>query len=697
MKLNDRQKEAVLIDKGPLLILAGAGSGKTRTLVSRIENLIGERGYPSYRILAITFTNKAANEMKDRLIESLGEEGLHVNIGTFHSICSRILRKFADKIGFEKDFTIYDSYDQLSLIKQCAKELNIDIKEMNPKFIRSSISSAKNTVLRRGDVHKYLDDDLHEVFNLYEARMKEYNAMDFDNIILHTIELLEKNTDVLEYYRDKYLEVLVDEYQDTNMSQYYLVYLLTKDKGNVVVVGDVDQSIYGWRGANIRNILEFTKDFKGAKTILLEQNYRSTKHILEVANTVIEYNENRPKKNLWTDIKEGEKVRIYRALSDRDEAEYVVKSIKSDLSKGYKLNEIAILYRIHSISRIFEEKLRNENINYQIIGGLKFYERKEIKDAFSYIKLLSNPNDEIALIRAMNTPKRGFGPKTLEKIKENSQLGLYENMKRILLKGSGLKSYEKKVVEFVELIENQRAKLDELGLHSSIEQLLKSSGLIDMYKESDRHLHENRVDNLYELLNDISYFEKNNSNSLNDYLEKISLIHDTDNLEDDSEKLTLMTVHSSKGLEYDIIYLVGLEEGIFPSYYSEIEDGIEEERRLFYVGITRAKKKLVISHSNRRMRFSEITFMEPSKFLDELPESSVYFEGKKSNPYTISLKIPQEVKRNVEFSPADIVKHKIFGTGTVVSFDKESKVVVVAFREKGVKKLNINFAPLEKM
>lgn len=701
MQLNKKQEEAVLIEKGPLLILAGAGSGKTRTLTKRIAYKIKNKAVKASSILAITFTNKAAAEMKERLYEAIGDEASYIYIGTFHSICTRILRRYAGRINFSKDFVIYDSQDQNTLLKNCLRDLEMDERFFPVKAVKAEISSAKNSILRLGDYAKVLSSDYHEVFLLYEKRLREYNALDFDNIILYTIDLLEKNPDILESLEKRFNEVLVDEYQDTNLCQYHLVHLLTRKKGNIVVVGDVDQSIYGWRGADIRNILEFEKDYQGAKKIILEQNYRSTKYILESANHLIEYNKNRPKKNLWTDCKRGEKVRIYEASSDRDEAEFVVGAIKKDKENLIDYKDIAILYRMHSISRIFEEKLRNEAIPYKIIGGVKFYERKEIKDALAYIKLLVNKRDEISLIRALTNPKRGIGNVSIERMKnyaEENNNSLYEELYNIVktkkIKGRALSSLN----VFLNLIDKHTQLLKESKASDVVKSLLGESGLLDDYKNRDKIEKETRADNIQELINDIVVFENNNSTGLEGYIEQISLIQESDSIEDDNS-VTLMSLHSSKGLEFKSVYLVALEDGIFPSQRAKDEDkDIEEERRLAYVGITRAMEKLVITHSRKRMRFGSLGYMEASKFLDELPESALYYEGNsKYNAYSVSMKIEKPVEDQKEYKVAQRVIHPIFGKGKVISFNRDDRFIQIIFDEKGIKKLHIDYANLKKI
>lgn len=697
--LNPQQQKAVTLEAGPLLILAGAGSGKTKTLTARIAHLI-DQGVMASRLLAITFTNKAAREMKERLEELVGAESHYLWVGTFHSISLRILRKYGYLLGYEKDFVIYDGTDQRTLIGNCLKELNMDPKRYPPKMVRALLSQAKSQMKSLASFKEHLQDDLWEVFRLYEKKLKEYQAMDFDNILFKAVELLETHEDIRLEYARRFHEVLVDEYQDTNRVQYQLIHLLTKDRKNLVVVGDVDQSIYGWRGADIRNIMEFKKDFLGAKVITLEQNYRSTKRILEAANGLIEHNPSRPKKNLWTDLETGDKITLYHAKSDQEEADFVLSAIHADLSAGVSPRDIAVLYRTHAQSRLFEERLRKAKIPYQIYGGLKFYDRKEIKDVLAYLKVLVNPLDEISLLRAISVPKRGLGEGSLTKISQyaNEQgLGFYEGAKQALEEQVFTGRIANPLGEFIQIFEELRLKLQEEEPYLLSLDLLEKMGYLPMLKESKLLEDQGRLENVQELLSDIASFYERGEGGLDDYLLNVTLLTDMDE-ESQENPVTLMTLHSAKGLEFPHVYLVGMDDDLFPSYLSKEEDGIEEERRLCYVGITRAMKKLVLTRADTRFRFGEPQWMKPSPFLAELPPHVLYEEGK-SRGSAFQKTIPfGEEKRGgaLNFAPGDKVSHKIFGPGVVVGLKPEEKKIQVIFKTQGLKELHLDYAPLRK-
>lgn len=696
--LNPQQKKAVEAQAGPLLIMAGAGSGKTRTLTTRIAHLI-DRGVGAWRILAITFTNKAAREMAERLEELVGDEAGSLWVGTFHGIALRIIRAYPEKLGYDRDFVIYDSSDQRTLLNRCLKELDMDPKRYPVKMVRSLIGQAKSRMLRLSEYKDHLDEDLWDLFLLYERRLKEYGALDFDNILFKLVELFEENEDIRQKYENRFHEVLVDEYQDTNRIQYHIVHLLTKAKKNLVVVGDIDQSIYGWRGADIRNIVDFKMDFPGAEIITLEQNYRSTKRILEAANALIDYNKDRPNKNLWTDLEVGDKIKIYNARNEHDEADYVVRSIEEDLRRGISPEEIAVLYRTHSLSSAFENALVTAGIHYQVYGGQQFYERREIKDVLSYLRVLVNPRDEISFLRAMGIPKRGLGEASIEKLTSYSRqygLSLYEGA----IKGLEEEVFSARIAnplkEFMKLLEEARVNIEDSDPYLLGMDLLEASGYIGMLKESKLVEDQARLENIQELFNDIASFYARGEGGLEDYLLNVALMTDMDQ-EDKGQPVMLMTLHSAKGLEFTSVYLVGMDEDIFPSYLSLESDDLEEERRLCYVAITRAMKKLVLTRSDTRFRFGQPKWMEASRFIDEIPQDLLYFEGKKKgSAFQRTIPFGSEKKSAGSFSPGERVYHKVFGSGVVVGLEKDSKKIKVAFEKAGIKELHLDYAPLRK-
>ena len=627
--LNDKQYEAVVNTEGPCLVIAGAGSGKTKVLTHKIAYLIGEKGAHPWDILAITFTNKAANEMKERIAGLVGDIAKDIWMGTFHSICVRILRRFIDRIGFDSSFIIFDTSDQKTLVKGCLKDLAIDDKMFTDRAVLSEISNAKNEMLEpdqyqaraNGDFRK---EKIASVYNLYQKRLKENNAIDFDDIINYTIKILMENPDVLEYYSNKFRYVLVDEYQDTNKAQFTLVTLLASKNGNITVVGDNDQGIYSFRGADISNILNFERDFPGTKIIKLEQNYRCTGNILKAANSVIKNNEVKYKKELWTQNEEGNLPRVYQAQNEYDEGSYIVEQIEHlRREEYYKYSDFAILYRMNTQSRAIEDILRRENIPYKIIGGLKFYERKEIKDIIAYLRLIQNGNDNLSLKRIINEPKRGIGKTSLDKIEQlasSSETSMYEVIKNA--EQYGLNRVYLNSREFVNVMEELKAKKDELTISELIKLTLKKSGYTKALEDENTIEAENRIENLDEFLTvAIEFEEQEAENSLSQFLEGITLSSDIDDLEDDEEYVTLMTLHSAKGLEFPVVFLVGMEEGIFPGYKSISEEKeLEEERRLCYVGITRAKENLFLTCSKQRTIFGSTSYNPTSRFLNEIPQ-----------------------------------------------------------------------------
>ena len=627
--LNDKQYEAVVNTEGPCLVIAGAGSGKTKVLTHKIAYLIGEKGAKPWDILAITFTNKAANEMKERIANLVGDDAKDIWMGTYHSICVRILRRFIDRIGFDSSFIIFDTSDQRTLVKNCMKDLAIDDKLFNDRSVLSEISNAKNEMLEpkqytarsNGDFRK---EKIATVYELYQKRLKENNAIDFDDIINYTIKILMENPDVLEYYANKFKYVLVDEYQDTNKAQFTLVTLLASKNGNITVVGDNDQGIYSFRGADISNILNFERDFPGTKIIKLEQNYRCTGNILKAANSVIKNNEVKYKKELWTENEEGNLPNVYQAENEYDEATYIVTQIEHlKREEYYKYSDFSILYRMNTQSRAIEDILRRENVPYKIVGGLKFYERKEIKDIIAYLRLIQNSADNLSLKRIINEPKRGIGKTSLDKVEalaEQNETSMYEVIKHA--DQYGLNRVYLNSREFINVIEELKDKKDKLVILELIKTTLKKTGYTKALEEENTIEAENRIENLEEFLTvAIEFEEEYAENSLSQFLEGITLSSDIDNVEEDEDSVTLMTLHSAKGLEFPVVFLVGMEEGIFPGYKSISEPKeLEEERRLCYVGITRAKEHLYLTCSKQRTIFGSTSYNPVSRFLKEIPE-----------------------------------------------------------------------------
>lgn len=627
--LNDKQYEAVVTTEGPCLVIAGAGSGKTKVLTHKIAYLIGEKGAKPWDILAITFTNKAANEMKQRITDLIGDDAKDIWMGTFHSICVRILRRFIDRIGFESSFIIFDTSDQKTLIKGCMKDLAIDDKLLNDRAIQSEISNVKNEMLEpeqyavraKGDFRK---EKISSVYTLYQKRLKENNAIDFDDIINYTIKILMENPDVLEYYSNKFKYVLVDEYQDTNKAQFTLVTLLASKNGNITVVGDNDQGIYSFRGADISNILNFERDFQGTKIIKLEQNYRCTGNILKAANAVIKNNEVKYKKQLWTQNEEGNLPNVYLADNEYDEGSYLATQIEHlRREEYYKYSDFAVLYRMNTQSRAIEDIFRRENIPYRIVGGLKFYERKEIKDIIAYLRLIQNGSDNLSLKRIINEPKRGIGKTSLEKVEqlaEQNGVSMYEVIKNA--EQYGLNRVYLNSREFVNTIEELKEEKENLTISELIKKTLKKTGYTKALENENTIEAENRIENLEEFLTvAIEFEEEFAENSLSEFLEGITLSSDLDNVEETEDVVTLMTLHSAKGLEFPVVFLIGMEEGIFPGYKSISEPTeLEEERRLCYVGITRAKQQLFLTCSKQRTIFGSTSYNPVSRFIKEIPE-----------------------------------------------------------------------------
>lgn len=727
--LNDKQREAVLKTDGPLLILAGAGSGKTRVLTHRIAHLIEDKGVFESNILAITFTNKAAKEMRARVSNLIGNVASNMWISTFHSACVRILRREIDKIGYTKDFVIYDTTDQKTVIKECLKELNLDEKRNPPKHFVGAISSAKDQLLtpEKYSSINYTDYNLKivcDVYELYQKKLESNNALDFNDLLMKTVQLFEKDRQVLSYYQNRFKYILVDEYQDTNKAQYKLVNMLSMAHRNLCVVGDDDQSIYKFRGADLRNILDFEKDYPDAHIIRLEQNYRSSKKILEAANHVIRNNKDRKSKTLWTDNQDGEPIRYYKAQNEKDEARYVVREIeKSFKYEKRKLSEFAILYRTNAQSRVLEEALMRDKFSYRIYGGLKFYDRKEIKDIIAYLRVIQNPLDDVSLQRIINTPKRGVGKKTIEKLQE---IAVRENRKlfSVLLDIDELgmsKKVTKNLNEFINIIKKYLlGKENEFKVLDIINGVLDDTGYIEELKNENTIEARSRIENLNELKTAAEEILLDDEvNSLDEFLSNISLSSDLDN-EQEGDTITLMTLHSAKGLEFPVVFMVGLEDGIFPSSRSIQEDEeVEEERRLCYVGITRAEEELHITHAALRFQFGKTSVNPASRFLQHIPDELIEIQGVTDNMSTktvdtldfksiannhmISMtetkkptKPVNDVKPNT-IGPGTRVRHKKFGEGMIISAKGtgDSTQLTIAFDSQGIKKLVLGFAPIE--
>ena len=626
--LNDKQKEAVLATDGPCLVIAGAGSGKTKVLTHKIAYDI-ESGIKPWNILAITFTNKAANEMKERIEKLIGDAAKDLWMGTFHSICVRILRRYIDRIGYKTDFVIFDTSDQKTLIKECLKTLKVDDKIFTDRGVLSEISNGKNEMLEpKAYGVKYAGDfrkkTIAEIYELYQRRLRENNAIDFDDIINFTIKILSENPDVLDYYTEKFKYILVDEYQDTNKAQFTLVSLLASKYGNVTAVGDNDQGIYSFRGADISNILNFERDFPGTRIIKLEQNYRCTGNILKAANAVIKHNENKYDKKLWTENEEGHLPCIYCGEDEYDEGRYIVEQINHlKTEEYYKNSDFTILYRMNAQSRAIEDILMREGIPYKVIGGLKFYERKEIKDIIAYLRLIHNSADNLSLKRIINEPKRGIGKTSIEQIQEISDKtgnSMYEIIRNA--QEYGLTRVFSNSRDFIEQIEYLKSKKDELKISDLIKETLNKTGYTKALENENSVEAETRIENLEEFLTvAIEFEEESADNTLAEFLENITLSSDIDGMEDQDDLVTLMTLHSAKGLEFPVVFLVGMEEGIFPGYKTIGEpQALEEERRLFYVGITRAKQYLYLTCAKHRTIFGSTSYNQVSRFVKEIPE-----------------------------------------------------------------------------
>ena len=751
--MNDRQAEAVQTTEGPLLIMAGAGSGKTRVLTHRIAYLIDEKMVNPWNILAITFTNKAAREMKERAA-ALNPATQDCLIATFHSMCVRILRREADHIGYNRNFTIVDPGEQRTLMKRILKNLNLDPKKWNERAILGTISNAKNDLIDEVAYANMAGDMYTEIvakcYTAYQKELRQSEAMDFDDLIMLTLRLFDQNPDVLTYYQQRYQYIHVDEYQDTNHAQYQLVKLLASRFKNICVVGDADQSIYGWRGADMQNILDFEKDYPEAKVVLLEENYRSTKTILQAANEVIRNNRNRRPKNLWTQNEDGEDIVYYRANDEQDEALFVARTIDQLSREGYSHRDFAVLYRTNAQSRTVEEALLKANIPYTMVGGTKFYSRKEIRDVISYLNLIANPSDNISYERVVNEPKRGVGPGTVEKIRNfaaSQEISLLDASANIMLspvKGKAAQA----VYEFANLILDLRERLDDYSVTELVELVLKKTGYSAALAAQATLESQARIENIEEFLSVTKNFDENPDNpadetgldKLSRFLNDLALIADTDDGDQESSEVTLMTLHAAKGLEFPVVFLVGMEENVFPlSRASEDEDELEEERRLAYVGITRAEKILYLTNANSRLLYGRTNYNQPTRFLREISSDLLNYQGlarpanssfkvsytnsdtnkfgqgmslaqalqerkRQAAPSSISTdslpfgKSNQPSKIDVAWAIGDIAHHKKWGDGTVlaVSGSGNSQELKINFPEVGLKKVLASIAPIEK-
>lgn len=776
--MNPRQSQAVTTTQGPLLLMAGAGSGKTRVLTHRVAYLIEECYVNPWNILAITFTNKAAREMKERIHQLLGDVAESVWISTFHSMCVRILRREVETIGYSRNFTILDSSEQLALMKRIVKELNLDPKKHEPRGILAAISNAKNAMQTADDYASlagadYFKQTVAKCYARYQDVLRENQCMDFDDLIMNTIELFRQSPDTLRHYQNKFQYIHVDEYQDTNHAQYLLVNMLARGFQNICVVGDADQSIYGWRGADMQNILDFEKDYPDAQVILLEQNYRSTKNILKAANQVIENNVNRKKKNLWTENETGEKIQYYRGDNERHEAQFIVKEINDHIQKqGKNYGDFAILYRTNAQSRVVEEMLLKSSIPYKMVGGQKFYERKEIRDILAYLAMIANPQDSISFARVVNVPKRGIGATSVEKFRDFAQLhgmSMLEACESVALSNVSGKA-AKELAKFGEMMDGFAKMQTYLSITELTEEILAKTGYLEALKNENTIEANARIDNLNEFLTVTQAFDQQFAQSpeyenveenekLSLFLNDLALVSDIDNLEEEATQVTLMTLHAAKGLEFPIVFLVGMEEGLFPLLRANDDEAdMEEERRLAYVGITRAEEELYITNAISRTIYGRTQFNRPSRFVDEIEEdllepigtyakrqlqsgdefkasfgqgmSAADFmksrqnqsSAKSSSTYgnrtygqtqnrpsyqkpqyqTIAKKTfpnTNTSKANVSWQAGDKVNHKKWGVGTVVKVHENNGdyELDIAFTGQGIKRLLASFAPIEKI
>ena len=732
-KLNERQKEAVLATEGPVLVLAGAGSGKTTVLVNRIAYMISEKHIRPWNILAITFTNKAAREMKDRIERLLGDTAKDMWIGTFHSVCVRILRSCIDLLGYSRDFVIYDTADTKTVMKECLRELDIDEKSFPVRNVLSIISNAKNDLMDAATFENVYKSDyrmsiIAKIYYRYQTKLRKNNAVDFDDIILNTVQILSENPDVLSKYQDKFQYILVDEYQDTNNSQYLLINLLAQANRNLCVVGDDDQSIYKFRGANIGNILNFEDDYSDVQKITLDQNYRSTQNILDAANSVISNNKGRMGKSLWTSNGDGNKVFVYTGTNEYDEARYIARQIKKHFDEQGSFSDCAILYRTNAQSRVIEEMLMRESVPYKVLSGLRFYDRKEIKDIIAYLRVVYNPNDDVSLARIINEPKRKIGNATLEKarnIAREKETSLYD----VISHADDYPEFKtaiKKLLSFSEIIQSLIKLKDTVTIEDLTGRILNDTGYMPALVMEDTTESKTRIENLGEFISVITEFEKNEEtgNTLGEFLENISLVSDIDGYDENEDSAVLMTIHSAKGLEFPIVFLSGLEEGLFPGMRSmESDDDIEEERRLCYVAITRAKEQLYITKTISRTIHGKTMPTTASRFFKEIPVE--YLEDKTTLQPKVA-KVMQDLgvrnasapKKEVymtkgfgssvkssgstdysKFKAGDAVEHRTFGRGEILKATPcgNDCILEIQFESIGFKRLMAAFAKVKKI
>ncbi|HZQ89301.1 MAG TPA: UvrD-helicase domain-containing protein [Gaiellaceae bacterium] len=706
--LNPAQREAVLTTEGPLLVVAGAGSGKTRVLTRRIAHLLAAVGAKPPEILAITFTNKAAAEMRERLEDLVGPPARAAWVMTFHAACGRILRREAPRLGYRTNFTIYDSADQLRLVKRCLEELERDPKRFTPRGIHAQISNAKNQLVGPAEylsrVSSFYDQTVADVYELYQARLHTSNAVDFDDMLYLTVEVLERFPEAAERWQGAFRYVLVDEYQDTNHAQYRLLQLLANRHGNVFAVGDPDQSIYAFRGADIRNVLEFERDFPGAKTIALEQNYRSTNSILEAANAVIRHNRERKEKNLWSDLGDGEPVRVVEVEDEHAEARFVAAEIALLVEEGFSGREIAVFYRTNAQSRVLEDVLVRQGVAYQVIGGPRFYERAEVKDLVAYLQVIDNPYDAVSLVRIANKPRRGIGDSTLARLQAYADaqgISLWEATEFAEEAGVGA-APQKAVRAFRTMIESCMSGALELEVPELIERALERSGYVEAL-EAERTIEaQGRIENLQELVSLAREWQETTTEpSLSSFLQEVSLYSDQDAIRGEGSLVTLMTLHNAKGLEFRAVYLIGMEEGIFPHSRSIEEHGVEEERRLCYVGMTRAMEKLTLLHASSRMLFGGRSYNLPSRFLDELPEQHVERDRLRPDSWS-DYGVPRQsavaTRPNIPaLSAGDNVRHGTLGEGVVLRLEAGGVAVVRFAGDGSERRLMLDYAPLEKI
>lgn len=726
--VTDRQREAITHLEGPLLVVAGAGSGKTRVITRRIGYLMSQ-GVKPYNILAITFTNKAANEMDERLKQFTSHKGLWVS--TFHKMCSRILRSNIDRLGYSRDFSIYDTTDQLNRVKSIMAELQMDTTQWKPRTIVSSLSNAKNKLIDpetfASTTSGYYNNQVAKIYKKYQTLLKANNALDFDDLLIKTIELFKAHPDILEMYQEKFRFILIDEYQDTNYSQYTITRLLANRYRNICVTGDPDQSIYGWRGADIRNIMDFEKDYPDARVVLLEQNYRSTKHILHAASSVIQQNKYRKQKLLWTENVPGEKLTVISCENEHGEADEIAKKIKELTAEGVRYSDIAIFYRTNAQSRVLEISFRNSSIPYIIIGGVEFYQRKEVKDILSYLRLCINPHDEVALERAINTPARGIGNTTMKKLEDwatHHSVTLFDAIRQVDEIPEITGKTAASIKRFFELISGLQ-QFPRSPVEDIIKRVIDKTNYFAFLRECGETEANDRIANVEELVNaaheyDITYSE----GSLQGFLEEVALVSDVDKLEDTIEAVTLMTLHTAKGLEFPVVFIAGMEEGLLPHVESnDADDEIEEERRVCYVGITRAMQKLILTHAKRRMQYGQLNLCRPSRFLDEIPDEIVERIDKTNRtyafyPYDTRSGLAQEIPVSFDsgrvaaasanvpareathtFACGEVVRHPLFGVGRVLEVygSNEKASAKVSFHVGGTKHLMLAYAKLERV